>query len=51
MKYKDAKFKIHTYEKDLNSGKLKDSDGSIRESIEEARKITHEFWMRQFKKL
>lgn len=51
MKYKDAKFIIRTYEKDLNSGKLKDSDGSIRKSIEEARKITNKFWMRKFKRL
>lgn len=51
MKYKDARFIIRTYEKDINSGRLKDPDGSIRKSVEEARKVTNEFWRQKFKRL
>jgi hypothetical protein len=49
MTYKEAKFIINTYEKDVNSGKLKNPE--LKEAVEEARKVTRKYWDRAFKKM
>ena len=49
MTYKEAKFIINTYEKDINSGKLKDPE--LERAVKEARKVSHKHWIRVFRRI